>query len=225
MSFNSFFFSTDEKEEYGDGDVMLRNITDIDKMEYLSETAINRLKPFIKPISKEEFLDMNIEDEATAIDYVLANNWSQNDDLEILTKLSSKPFWTLDHKIFEEMLNDEYISKDGKKLNIDNVESFDIEIYFKYKGEVNFISVGIKNVVFNKEVKNSGRQNDIIISSSAMEYYYDIDSNFLGYTIFVKELMIKEYVLNPIMFFDPNLYLEVRNRINKLIYDCEEQLK
>jgi hypothetical protein len=227
-AYRDFIFSTKDvptrssMDEDGYDDV-----TEHDKLENSSEEIKLRYLPFMEQISEDEF--MGIHNKVIFSDLIATQPWASkvSDAILLLDKLRYDDELRVD-KIQErdflgEMVNALYSKENGDAIEVDNIDSFDVEFVYYYNRSSNAVELSLANIKFNIKVINKRIDVDfkpiVWIPHSLIKYYFDVDFYVEGRELIFKTMQ-KEYAFTPAMVFDGELYSKIKDKIGTVGYDC-----
>jgi hypothetical protein len=200
------------------------DVTNIDKFEDFSDEIKLRFLPLIEQITEDEYIE--IHDKIVYDDVKVTQQWGTNPSDKILLLKKFRDEKSL-KKITEDgflkhMVRDDYIRSDETELTLDDIDSFDICVTFYYEKSFDSVLVQLRSIRFNidTEIRHANVKIDsgFYVPSTIIEYYFGIDRGNYKRRI-VQELLQKEYLISPIMMFDADLYLSIKDKINDVRYE------
>jgi len=228
-AYRDFIFSTvkvptrSSMEEDGYDD-----ITEFDAFENFSDEIKLRYLPLSRPITENEYMEHH--DKIILSDVVATQEWASegSDSIKLLKKLSNKESFVdkiEEEKFLSKLINADYCKKDGSRITVEDIDSFDMNFIYYYHKSNNGVEINVDNIIFKdksilkKLFKENNLDSLLWASISCFKYYFNVDYYFVGKeTVF--KLMGKEHVLSPVMVLDGEFYLKVKDKIRMVGYDC-----
>jgi len=221
---------------FSDRDVQIRpsrnedgydDVTDIDRFEHFSDEIKLRFLPLKEQITEDEYIE--IHDRVIYDDFKATQSWGTNpsDKILLLKEFREKSLKKINKEEFlKHMIRHDYINYDGSELTLDQIDTFDILITYYYERSFDSVLVQLKNIKFNVDVEKRYQEEKIdsgfYVPSSVIEYYFGLNRNNLKRKV-VFELLQKEYLISPVMMFDADLYLLIKDKIRNLNYEVSRE--
>jgi len=206
------------------------DVTDLDKFEDFSDEIKEHYLPFMGQITENEFFDNHHR--VSYKDVAATQEWAKepSDSFWLFTKLNSNgnnKIEKVDEKAFiESTIRFDYEREDGEELTIDDIDNFEIDITYFYDKSFDAVLIRLSNINFNVKVINKTRDDNIssgfYVPSDVIKYYFGIDRNFHKRTI-VHNLLQKEILVSPVMIFESDLYLKIKDKISYLNYSVSRE--
>ena len=189
------------------------DLTEIQKFEDLSSEIKNHYLPFTGQISADNFFEYL--DKSSFNDLKAVLNGDIPDESKLLEELGN--VYLGPQKITEaDFLYAISQLPDKRKISIDDIESFDIEFLFLHRKIVNDIKVVIGNLKLKEDRIYSIWTRSSPVPNAVGEYYFPSCN--------VEDILAQEYTLSPIMVFDVDLYLKIKDKIKKIDYSASKAL-
>jgi len=223
------FFFTDEPVQlrpnrFEDG---YDDVTDIDKFEDFSDEIKLRFLPLKEQITEDEYIE--IHNRIVYDDVRATQQWGTNpsDKILLLKEFREKSLKKITEDGFlKHMVRHDYIRSDETELTLNDIDSFDICVTYYYEKSFDSVLVQLKNIKFNVDTEIRYNEEKIdsgfYVPAAVIEYYFGIDRGNYKRRI-VQELLQKEYLISPVMMFDADLYLLIKDKINDIRYKVSRE--
>ena len=184
-----------------------------------------RLSPFLREISEEEYLENS--NNISLDDCLKTQSWGENlsDSSLLLSKLEGDE--TIDcmkytKDMFEGILNMRYIKDSGERITMDDIEELELITHLTYDkpniygrmsliiDKIIFKDPSIKNPNILRAVDDGVYYDDTLVDdiyeipTELTAHYFGEPSSF--------DLLSKKYLIDPIIFFNAELYKEFERR-------------
>lgn len=203
------------------------DVTDIDKFEDFSDEIKLRFLPLREQITEDQYIE--IHDRIVYDDVKATQQWGTNpsDRILLLKEFREKSLKKItEGEFLKHMVRHDYIRSDDTELNMSDIDSFDICVTYYYERSFDSVLVQLKNIKFNVDTEMRYNEEKIdsgfYVPSAVIEYYFGIDRGTYKRRI-VQELLQKEYLISPVMMFDADLYLLIKNKIKDVRYEVSRE--
>jgi len=203
------------------------DVTDLDTFEDFSDEIKLRFLPFMEQITEDEYIEAH--DKVIFDDFRITQSWGLNpsDKVLLINEFEKKSIRKINTDEFLlRLVRHDYIKDDGSNIELDDIKNFDILITYYYDKSFDSVLVQLKNIEFNCGFENRSLDTNIdsglYVPQIVIEYYFGIERNAFKRRI-VSELLQKEYLLSPVMIFDADLYLSIKDKIKDVQYKVSRE--
>lgn len=202
------------------------DVTDYDVFEDFSDEIKLRLLPFVEQISENDYIERS--EHIVFDDIRTSQPWGKtpSERILLLKKLRSG-------KEIGKITTEEFLDKvirintkrsDGSEIQIDDIESIDLEITYCYERSFDAVLVEPRGIVFNCDISTFESDNSpgFYVPASIIEYYFGIDRYNFKRQI-VSEMLQKEILISPAMIFDAELFEALSERTDNISYKLSRE--